>query len=157
MSKCILLCGLPASGKSTYADKHFPMGNIMSTDIVIENIARSYGMTYDAAFKNLISFAENVMWKHIDWSIEVGNDIIIDRTNLSAKSRKKFIDKLKPYGYTFEAIVFPTPEKEEWERRLNSREGKTIPQNVLDSMVQNYEQPTIAEGFTKVSMSYLKD
>jgi len=151
MPKCIMLVGVPASGKSTWIQEYMPMANVMSTDIVIENVARSYGMTYNEGFKDLISFAEKVMWRHITWSIASQVNFVIDRTNLTAKSRKKFIDKLKLHGYELECVVFPTPEPDEWKRRLDSRPGKTIPQEALDRMVNSYEVPLMSEGFSSVT------
>lgn len=156
MPKCTILVGVPASGKSTWIQEHMPMANIMSTDIVIENVARSYSMTYNEGFKDLISFAEKVMWRHITWSIAEQVGFIIDRTNLSVKSRAKFIDKLKLHRYEIECVVFPLPGTdklpiEEWNRRLDSRSGKTIPEHILSSMIEHYEPPTETEGFSKIT------
>ena len=156
MPKCTILVGVPGSGKSTWIKEHMPMANVMSTDIVIENVARGYGMTYDEGFKDLISFAERVMWRHITWSIAEQVDFIIDRTNLSMKSRAKFIQKLKVHRYEIECVVFPFPgsvdlPREEWFQRLMNRPGKTIPPQVLDSMVYNYEMPLESEGFSKIT------
>lgn len=151
MPKCTILVGVPASGKSTWLQEHMPMANVMSTDIVIENVAKSYGMTYNEGFKDLISFADKVMWRHITLAHMRQEDYVIDRTNLTAKSRAKFIQKLKLHSYEIECVVFPTPEPEEWKRRLDSRPGKTIPQEVLDRMVDSYEMPLMSEGFTKIT------
>ncbi len=156
MPKCTFLIGVPGSGKSTWLQEHMPMANVMSTDIVIENVARSYGMTYNEGFKELISFADKVMWRHITLAHMRQEDYVIDRTNLTAKSRKKFIDKLKLHRYEIEAVVFPLPgteklSEEEWNRRLDSRSGKTIPAHVLSSMIEHYEVPTEAEGFSKIT------
>lgn len=153
MPKCIMLVGVPASGKSTwhrnrYGEYPIP---VASTDQIIEEVAASYGMTYDEGFKGLIQFAEIIMWRQITSCLMGGRNFIIDRTNLSVKSRKKFIDKLKLHHYDIECVVFPTPEPEEWKRRLDSRRGKTIPQEVLDRMVASYEVPTEAEGFDKIT------
>lgn len=153
MPKCVILIGVPASGKTTWIkeQERFDDTWVMSTDDIIEEIAEFYGMTYDEAFSDLIKFAEKVMWSEMKMAAEDGDMIYIDRTNMSEKSRKKFIDFLKPYGYTFEAVDFETPEKDEWERRLNSRVGKTIPKNVLKSMEDNYEMPLKSEGFDKIT------
>ena len=151
MPKCTILVGVPASGKSTWLQEHMPMANVMSTDIVIENVAKSYGMTYNEGFKDLIGFADKVMWRHITLAHMRQEDYVIDRTNLTAKSRAKFIQKLKLHRYEIECVVFPTPEPEEWKRRLDSRPGKAIPQEVLDRMVDSYEMPLMNEGFTKIT------
>lgn len=152
MPKCTILVGVPGSGKSTWIKEHMPLANVMSTDTIIENVAHSYGMTYDEGFKELISFAEKVMWRRMTWSIAEQVDFVIDRTNMTAKGRKKFIDYIKPFGYEFEAVVFTTPDQDEWERRLNSRPGKTIPKHVLDSMVNSFQMPTEDEGFAKITV-----
>jgi len=149
---CTILVGVPAAGKSTWISNQ-PLKDdtyIASTDRVIEETAREYGMTYNEAFKDLIGFAETVMWRHIDRAVLFGHDIVIDRTNMSIKSRKRFIDFLKPYGYKFNAVVFPNPDPVEWERRLNNRPGKTIPENIICNMVSSFRMPTREEGFADI-------
>jgi len=130
---------------------------VASTDKIIEEVASSYGMTYDEGFKGLIQFAEIIMWRQITSCLMGGRNFIIDRTNLTVKSRAKFIQKLKLHNYEIEAVVFPEVgsealSKEEWKRRLDSRPGKTIPQEVLDQMVDSYEIPLMSEGFSKITV-----
>ena len=157
--RIIMLVGVPASGKSTWIEKEF-QGQcwVCSTDNIIQYMADHENNTYNGVFNKYIKVAERVMWEDFDRFVD-GNHypIIIDRTNLNPKSRKKFFDRLKNFhknhGYEIEAVVFPTPEKEEWERRLNSRPSKIIPQNVLDSMSQSMQQPTLSEGFSKINIS----
>ena len=97
------------------------------------------------------------MWKELADFAEDGERIYIDRTNLSVKSRKKFIDKLKLHKYEIECVVFPMPGTEklpsdEWNRRLESRPGKSIPGHVLSSMIEYYEPPTLSEGFSEITI-----
>ena len=152
MPKCTILVGVPGSGKSTWMLSQEILDNryVASTDAIIEQIAGGFNMTYDEGFKDLIKFAEKLMWKELTEFAEAGERIYIDRTNLSVKSRKRYIDFLKPYGYEFDAVVFETPEGEEWKRRLN-RPGKTIAAHVLESMADNIEIPTMDEGFTNIT------
>ncbi len=158
MPKCTILVGVPASGKSTWFSKNKTASMApISTDNIIEFMGSLFGFTYDQIFKDSISLAEKIMWKRLEWNAERSNDVVIDRTNLTAKSRKKFIDFLKPYGYEFEAVVFPLPgtvefSEEEWFRRLDSRQGKTIPNAVLASMVNSAQMPSEEEGFTKITV-----
>ena len=155
MPKCTLLVGVPGSGKSTWIRKLWPMANVISTDNVIENVAHNYRMTYNEGFKDLINFAEKVMWRQITSCLINESNCVIDRTNLTAKSRAKFIQKFKQHHYEIECLVFPEVgsealSKEEWKRRLDSRPGKTIPQEALDRMVDSYEIPLMSEGFDKI-------
>jgi tRNA uridine 5-carbamoylmethylation protein Kti12 len=48
------------------------------------------------------------------------------------------------------AVVFPTPDHAELQRRLASRPGKTIPEGVVEQMIAQYEEPTELEGFREI-------
>lgn len=152
MPRCTILVGVPGSGKSTWTrdQEYIEDQYIASTDDIIEAIANGFGMTYNEGFNDLIKFAEKVMWKELTAFAADGERIYIDRTNLSVKSRKRYIDFLKPYGYKFDCVVFKTPETDEWARRLN-RPGKTISDHVLESMANNIEIPLMSEGFDKIT------
>lgn len=151
MPKCTILVGVPGSGKSTWFEKNKTATTApVSTDNIIEFLGGLYGFTYNEIFSETIRFADMVMVKRMLWNAERGNDLVIDRTNMSRKSRKQFIDKLSKYGYEFECVVFPTPEPEEWKRRLD-RPGKIIPQEAIDRMLASYEEPLLEEGFTKIT------
>lgn len=149
---CTILIGAPGSGKSTWMRNQEWIDDtyVASTDDIIENIADQYGFTYDEAFKDVVGFAEKVMWRELEMAAQDGDPIYIDRTNMSVKSRKRFIDFLRPYGYRFDAVVFPNPDPAEWERRLNSRPGKTIPENIIRNMVSSFRMPTQEEGFVNI-------
>jgi predicted kinase len=157
MPKCTILVGVPASGKSTWLVNNLDINNmplsawVVSTDMIIERLADDYGFTYNEIFSETIRFADMVMVKRMIFAAEKGYDLYIDRTNMSEKSRRQFINKLKKYEYEFECVVFPTPEPEEWKRRLDSRPGKTIPQEALDRMQNSYEIPLESEGFSKIT------
>ena len=157
MPKCTILVGVPGSGKSTWFEKNKTATTApVSTDNIIEFLGGLYGFTYNEIFSETIRFADMVMVKRMLWNAEQGNDLVIDRTNMGRRHRKQFIDKLKKYGYEFECVVFPMPgteklSEEEWNRRLDSRPGKTIPGHVLSSMIEHYEVPTEAEGFSKIT------
>ena len=151
MSKCYILIGVPASGKSTWTNTNDHLYDaIASSDATIEAVAESYGFTYSETFKDLISFAQKVFERDLQSAIDLGDNIIIDRTNLTPKVRKKFIDQFKKAGYEVIAVFFETPDVVEWDRRLRSREGKFIPQDVLNSMANNLTYPSLDEGFDKI-------
>lgn len=155
MSTAYFLIGVPGAGKSTWIKNHPDLQDavVLSSDRIIDELAENYGYTYDEIFNDVIGFANRVFFDAADaLSEEAESDVIIDRTNMSRKSRAALLKKFANFKKI--AVVFPTPEKEEWERRLASRPGKTIPKYVLDGMVKNYEEPTIAEGFDEVGLYY---
>jgi gluconate kinase len=52
--------------------------------------------------------------------------------------------------YEHIAVVFRTPEHTELMRRLMSRPGKEIPDHVIASMIDSWEDPTEEEGFKEI-------
>jgi hypothetical protein len=50
------------------------------------------------------------------------------------------------------AMVFPTPEPKTHTAWLNSeaRVGKTIPDAIIYSMIENFEHPAMSEGFNSI-------
>lgn len=152
IKKATILVGLPGSGKSTYiANSMDPSVWVFSSDNIIENIAFEYGLTYNEAFKDLIAFADKTCRNEFKCAVaNHENDLVVDRTNLTIKSRRTWIEPLNEKGYHITVVVFPVPEKDEWERRLNSRPGKTIPDDIIQNMMRNFQFPTVEEGFDDI-------
>lgn len=150
-----ILVGPPASGKTTWIQKEFQGEcHVISSDYWLEQIAIVEKTTYDGAFK-YIKVADRLMWEEFDKVVSEGHTpIVVDRTNMSIKSRQRFFDRLrnfhKGHGYRIHAVVFSKPDDDEYERRLNSRPGKTIPEAVVSGMLASYQPPTEAEGFATV-------
>lgn len=150
MANLTLLCGLPACGKSTWRNKNVTENDVViSSDDLIEEEAKKLGKTYDEVFQENIKWADKAAKIHFEMAIRKGEEIIVDRTNLTPKVRKYWIELAKSYGYTVKVIWFEAPdtveEIKEWERRLLSREGKQIPANILVSMIANKRTPTLEE------------
>jgi len=148
---CAMYVGLPGVGKSTFregimADEGMV---ILSTDDWIETAAAQEGTTYDAIWQRDIKKAEGAMRADFAHAIDVGADIIIDRTNLSAKKRRSIIAQL-PANYYNMVFVFQTPPEGVWMQRLQARSGKLIPPLVLDSMQDNFVIPTLEEGWDMI-------
>jgi predicted kinase len=77
-------------------------------------------------------------------------DVIWDQTSTTIATRAKKIRMLQDY-YKI-AVVFKTPEPEELNRRLMSRVGKNIPDEVMETMIRQLaeEPPTEEEGFDEI-------
>lgn len=152
MPKLYMLIGVPASGKSTWREQFVETNRamIISTDDILEDIAKTQGLTYNDVFKDNIKFATKQMDVHLRVALESEMDIVCDQTNLTAKSRKGKLDKV-PEHYEKIAVVFLTPEDAEWQRRLD-RPGKSIPQNILMGMKSSMEFPDPEEGFDRIQV-----
>lgn len=151
--ECVMLCGIPTSGKSTYVDKllaldYWKNSVVLSTDYYIDYYAKKEGKTYNEVFDKYIKEATWMMEKLIPYAIDNGKDIIWDQTNLSIKARKKKLNKLPSY-YHRGAIYFEISLEEALERN-NHRDGKFIPKDILKRMYHQFEKPTVAEGFDYV-------
>lgn len=149
---CTFLVGVPASGKSTWIKNNIDRSavTVLSTDDILEQIAENQGRTYNEVFQEHIGLADKRMFAELDVAIIEDNNIVIDRTNLNKKARGRFLRLLKPHGYTFNAIIFPTPDEAEWRRRLASRPGKTIPDFILKNMKEGFQPISADEGFADI-------
>lgn len=150
MPKCYQLVGVPASGKSTWVNAQswaLPCAKV-STDKWVEIYAKEVGKTYSEVFASFMPTAVDLMAKEVVLARQHGRNIIWDQTSTTVKSRKKKFDMLP--GYEHIAVVFATPKHNELVRRLSSRPGKEIPEDVIASMIASFEMPTLEEGFTEI-------
>jgi predicted kinase len=150
MPKCYQLIGVPGSGKSTWvSSQDWMLGlTVVSTDLWVEIHAKEQGKTYSEVFKDYMPTAVDLMAKQVVFAREHGHTLIWDQTSTTLASRTRKFNMLPNYEHI--AIVFKTPEAEELKRRLASRPGKEIPDDVVQSMIDNFEMPTEDEGFTEI-------
>lgn len=148
MKTVTILAGLPACGKSTWRSKNVSDDVVViSSDDLIEAKAAEQGKTYDEVFQDHIKWSDRQAKQiYVDCLNEGGRDIVVDRTNLTPKVRKYWIDLAKAAGFRVNLIWFKQPignyELGVWSNRLNSRKGKTIPWHVLDNMRDTLCTPT---------------
>lgn len=144
-----MLIGVPGSGKSTWVSKNIGPDTVYaSSDDYIEKYAKKVGKTYSEVFDEVIGQAQQHMTQQVKQAVEAGKDIIWDQTNTSAKARLRKLRMLP--GYRAVAVVFPTPPKDVLDARLAARPGKSIPDNVMQRMINSLEMPSKAEGFDEI-------
>lgn len=143
-----MLIGVPGSGKTTWVLENHPSLAYASTDKYIEQFAAEVGKTYNDVFESSIKEATSQMLDDVSEFMYDQLDFVWDQTNLTKKSRARKLGGLLIEGYQVVAVVFETPKN--LEERLASRPGKTIPVHVLDSMIKNFEMPSMNEGFSKI-------
>lgn len=163
MSKpvCYVMVGLPATGKSTMVNQvvrdmsdHDTRVFVYSTDDLLEAAAKELGSTYDEVFETLIKSVTEAANSSLDVAIRNKHHVIWDQTNLGAKKRAKIVNRMRQAGYRVECgcILLPAGDSqwEDWRHRMASRPGKTIPDNVIESMMDSFVMPTVDEGFDAV-------
>lgn len=152
--KCYQLIGVPGSGKSTWIKKQtWALGlTVVSTDPFVEDYASAQGKTYTEVFEEYMPMAIELMINQVIHAREHNHTIIWDQTSTTVASRLKKFKMLPKYEHI--AVVFKTPEPEELQRRLSSRPGKIIPEDVVNNMIANFEEPTFDEGFFMITTVY---
>jgi predicted kinase len=147
MPKITFLVGVPGSGKSTWRSQNASNEVVISSDDAIEAFAAANDLTYAEAFETLdLKVVEKDMRTRYAEAVATKSDIIIDRTNISKKTRNKFLSSL-PKTYTREAIVFTVPP-EVLAERLRKRQmetGKYVPAVVVENFSNMFEMPEAPE------------
>lgn len=138
-----ILCGVPGCGKSFYAENFRHDGVTISRDRIrfgLLNDGEDYFSKEDQVFNRFITM--------IHGNLKRGVPVMADATHLNAISRRKLIKGIDRCGfieYNIVFIYFNTPF-EVCCGRNNKRDGlKRVPQNVMDSMYQNFQKPSMTE------------
>jgi predicted kinase len=145
-----MLIGIPCSGKSSWhCDQEWLQhAAYISTDIYVEEYAKNMGKTYSEVFQEVMPKCVDYMAGDVVHAREAGRDIVWDQTSITCASRAKKFNMLPEYHAI--AVVFRTPSRDELDVRLSGRPGKHIPKKVIDIMIQNWEEPTLKEGFKEI-------
>jgi predicted kinase len=123
---------------------------VLSTDNVIEQIAKERNTSYSSIFKEVYGQANTVMYDNLRYCIENQLPFVWDQTNLTPKSRKSKLDKI-PSDYKKIAICFEIDEEEFIKRNtIRAATGKNISLSIYQSMMSTYVRPSSSEGFSDV-------
>jgi len=152
-SKVILLVGPPLSGKDTYlkTQDNFDYDIISRDDILMSlHDTDDYSSAYNSVNQKEV---DKILIQKIQDSISEKRNVIINMTNLSRKSRNRHLCKFPNSDYDKIAIVFPKLNICDYINRNDKRkeeENKFIPLNVIQSMIDNWEDVTLDEGFNTI-------
>lgn len=146
MNKLIVLVGLPASGKSTYANTlaQIPNTIVLSSDKLRKELLgdESCQTNNQLVFDTLYSRAKQYL---ID-----GYNVVIDATNINMKDRKRTLTHFQSLNIERIALVFATPIEVCYAR--DEKRERTVGKDVIDKFVQRFEIPMEYEGFNKIEI-----
>lgn len=132
MSDVTILCGLPASGKSTLATAMldwFPHTVIVSTDRIRQELCGDE--SNQALNAEVFALATRRLHRHLS----DGWDVIVDATNLTAQERQRWIAAAREEGAVWHVVDIPTPFIVCLWR--NWRRQRTVPFRVMWRMWKN--------------------
>ena len=135
MSKLYFLCGLVASGKSTWAEAHKDELNavIHSSDSIREEL----GDVNDQSKNDLVF---DTLHKRIKEDLLNGKNVIMDQTGLKRKNRLHIINNiLRDVPCEKICVLFATPL--DICKTNNANRERKVPEEVIDRMVKSFEVP----------------
>ena len=134
----VVMCGLPASGKSTYVRENYSDYFVACRD---DLITASYPeLTYNEAFKKVDQKEIDRLFNNLLKTCKMSDKVVIDKTHMSKKSRNRSLGMFgKDWKKTCVVLV---PELEVIEERNKDREGKHIDGSVYERMIKSYYPPT---------------
>merc|ERR1719189_2122027 len=145
----IMLIGLPASGKTTWANKHVAENplkryNVIGTSVLLERMKvngepRKKHMT--TKWEQLISKLTKCCQDMLRLASQRRRNFIVDQTNVFANAQKR---KVRPFeGMQRKAIVI-VPSEEDYKARTEAQEKaecKDVPDNAVMEMKANFTLP----------------
>ena len=146
MNSLIMLIGLPASGKTSYAQemkkRYGEELEIISSDAIRKEL---FGSEEEQKYNDKVF---NEVFHRTKKSILKNKITIIDSTNLSRKRRIAFLKQFN--NCEKRATVFAIPFEVCCERN-NSRE-RIVPQCAMDRMFKSFQPPAYEEGFNEINI-----
>jgi predicted kinase len=132
--ECIILVGLPASGKSSFFRERF-------------------AGTHDHVSKDLLRNNRQPQRRQaqlIADSLSLGRSVVVDNTNPSVGERAAIVRIARAHGAEVVGYFFPT-EAADALRRNRAREGRErVPAVAIFTTRKRLEPPSLAEGFDRL-------
>jgi len=145
MNKLYVLVGLPASGKTTYANNNLD-AVILSSD---EYREKMYGDINDQMHNSEVFDA---LYKDMIRLLRDSKNVCVDATNISRKSRSRIINLIRDSHIycDIECVLFATSIGTILYR--NSIRDRVVPIGVINKMLCSFELPFLGEGFDNLTI-----
>lgn len=134
-SNVYVMCGLPASGKSTWIKNNNPNLPVVSFDEAKETLGLKQSDNHGSAYQMVVSMAKEMLRK--------SEPFIWDATHLSPLMRNKTLNLLLDYNAYITLVYCEQPEKTIKSR--NILRNTTLSNKKIDEMLFKWEVPTEIE------------
>lgn len=144
----VMMCGLPGSGKSTYAKElEEKYGyTIHSSDNLRKEL---YG---DENNQENNSELFNELNRRIVSDLRDGKCVVYDATNINRKRRIAFLKQLENINCRKYCVFIPTSYKDCLKN--NKKRDRAVPEEVIKKMYKSFQVPYYNEGFDSVFIDY---
>ena len=147
--KCIILCGIPGSGKSTYAQSFEELGWVhLSSDLIRMEL---YG---DESIQGNPNEVFSLMQKRAVDALNNGKSVIYDSTALTRKDRAGIIAACPKFA-KIECKVIWAPIETCIER--DAARERTVGKEVIDKMLKHFQFPFHDEGIDEINVIWPQD
>ena len=148
MSKLVIMCGVPGSGKSTWVrnNKTDEMLWVSRDKIRFDKLkeGEDYFSHETEVFEQFI--------EEIIWGLNEGKTVIADATHLNKKSRARVLSRVAAFADEIEAVVIDVPLETAFAQN-DRREGRAwVKHGIIRRMWFSMELPVEEEGFTKITI-----
>jgi predicted kinase len=127
----IVLVGIPGSGKSTLARSRFPNHLRLNLDTLHTRKKED---------------------EEIATCLANGKDFIVDNTNTTRKSRRKYVQTAKLFGVPIRAIYINCPVDLALKRNAPRTGREHVPDNAVRFYYKILQPPSMDEGFDSVEV-----
>ncbi|HET9521467.1 MAG TPA: AAA family ATPase [Candidatus Limnocylindrales bacterium] len=146
----VVLVGAAGAGKSTFASRHFPAADVLSSD------ALRGALTGDEADQRANRQAFSILHREVSRRLAAGRTVVVDATNVERHARRALLARAGFAGVPAIAIVLALPPEVVADRN-RARPGRVVDPDIVDrhlaQLTSAVERRTFAgEGFAAVHL-----
>lgn len=146
MADLYIMCGPAGSGKSTWIRKHAkPGAAVISRDQIRFSLIEP-GEGYFSRENDV----KRIFWSKINEALKNGQDVFVDQTSLTRKSRKYLLSHVTGYNHA-DIIWINVPVEQAIAQNENRKPGRAyVPEHTIKEMYSEFEEPQLNEGFYRI-------
>jgi predicted kinase len=135
---CVVMCGLPGSGKNTWIEKNWS-GPIIELDA----IRKKHKIKWDD--KDAQGFVAQEAKEELRVCMRKKQDVLWNGTNMTAQQRATVIDIAREYRAKIKIVYVDCSVPEAIKRNKGREEGKQVKSSVIEKYSRKMELPDLTE------------